>query len=71
MSGISSPFVVETITKPESIHLADFFEVIALKEPLDPSLLRANKTREQIADAIVGKVLAWGMWVGVAERKWE
>ncbi|KAI0887471.1 PEBP-like protein [Annulohypoxylon maeteangense] len=48
-----------------------FFEVIALKEPLDPSLLNATTTREQIAGAIVGKILAWGMWTGVAERKWR
>ncbi|KAI1647591.1 PEBP-like protein [Daldinia loculata] len=48
-----------------------FFEVIALKEPLDPSLLTATTTREQIGEAIVGKILGWGMWVGIAERKWE
>ncbi|KAI0382905.1 PEBP-like protein [Hypomontagnella monticulosa] len=48
-----------------------FFEVVALKEPLDPSLLTAATTRDQIAGAIVGKVLGWGMWVGVAERKWQ
>ncbi|KAI6092366.1 PEBP-like protein [Hypoxylon rubiginosum] len=47
-----------------------FFQVIALREPLDPKFLSATTTREQIADAIVGKVLGWGMWVGVAERKW-
>ncbi|KAI8634604.1 PEBP-like protein [Xylariaceae sp. FL1651] len=48
-----------------------FFIVVALKESLDPRLLTAETTREQIADAIEGKVLGWGMWVGVAERKWE
>ncbi|OTB06889.1 hypothetical protein M426DRAFT_318604 [Hypoxylon sp. CI-4A] len=48
-----------------------FFEVVALKKPLDPSLLTATTTREQVAEAIVGKVLGWGMWVGVAERKWQ
>ncbi|KAI1085787.1 PEBP-like protein [Whalleya microplaca] len=48
-----------------------FYEVVALKEPLDPSLLSSTASREQIADAIVGKVLGWGMWVGIAERKWE
>ncbi|KAI0010338.1 PEBP-like protein [Xylariaceae sp. FL0662B] len=47
-----------------------FFEVVALKEPLDPDLLSAAASRKQIADAIIGKVLGWGMWVGVAERKW-
>jgi phosphatidylethanolamine-binding protein (PEBP) family uncharacterized protein len=48
-----------------------FFMVIALKEPLDSKLLTAETTREQVAEAIKGKVLGWGMWVGVAERKWE
>ncbi|KAI2630878.1 PEBP-like protein [Hypoxylon sp. NC1633] len=48
-----------------------FFEVVALSAPLDPSRLTAVTTREQIAEAIVGKVLGWGMWVGVAERTWK
>jgi phosphatidylethanolamine-binding protein (PEBP) family uncharacterized protein len=48
-----------------------FFMVIALKEALNSELLTAETTREQIAEAIEGKVLGWGMWVGVAERKWE
>ncbi|RYP79752.1 hypothetical protein DL770_006541 [Monosporascus sp. CRB-9-2] len=48
-----------------------FFMVVALGEPLDPRLLRSTPTRDQIADAIVGKVLGWGMWVGVAERTWK
>ncbi|KAI1661954.1 PEBP-like protein [Daldinia decipiens] len=47
-----------------------FFEVIALKEPLDPSLLTATTTREQINKAIIGNILGWGMWVGIAERRW-
>ncbi|KAI0180370.1 hypothetical protein GGR52DRAFT_588010 [Hypoxylon sp. FL1284] len=38
-----------------------FFEVIALNEPLDPSLLSASATREQIGEAIVEKVLGWGI----------
>ncbi|KAJ7302928.1 phosphatidylethanolamine-binding protein [Mycena albidolilacea] len=48
-----------------------FYEVIALGEPLDPKLLNSKSTREQIADAIVGKVLGWGMWVGSYERVWK
>lgn len=47
-----------------------FFQVIALSEPLDPNLLKAKARREQIGEAIVGKVLGWGLWVGVAERRW-
>ncbi|KAK7031653.1 phosphatidylethanolamine-binding protein [Favolaschia claudopus] len=48
-----------------------FYQVVALSEPLDPKLLSAKATREQIADAIVDKVLGWGMWVGSCERKWN
>ncbi|KAI0439291.1 PEBP-like protein [Xylaria telfairii] len=48
-----------------------FFMVVALKEELGSGLLTAETTREQIAETIEGKVLGWGMWVGVAERKWE
>jgi len=33
--------------------------------------LTAETTREQVAEAIKGKVLGWGMWVGVAERIWK
>ncbi|KAI0024840.1 PEBP-like protein [Xylariomycetidae sp. FL0641] len=47
-----------------------FFYVVALSEPLPAGLLTPAATREQIADAIVGKVLGWGVWVGVAERTW-
>lgn len=45
-----------------------FFEVIALKEPLDG--LAEMPTRKEIADAIVGKVVGWGVWVGVFEKVW-
>ncbi|RYP07288.1 hypothetical protein DL764_002603 [Monosporascus ibericus] len=38
-----------------------FFMVMALGEPLDPRLLRSTPTRNQIANAIVGKVLGWGV----------
>ena len=40
---------------------ADFFQVVALSEPLDHKLLRSKPTKDQIADAIVGKVLGWGV----------
>ncbi len=48
----------------------DFFEVIALSEPLDKGLLKSKITREQAAEAIKGKVVGWGMWVGSCERRW-
>ncbi|KAF9875528.1 hypothetical protein CkaCkLH20_06909 [Colletotrichum karsti] len=48
-----------------------FFEVVALSEQLDKKLLESRATREQVAEAINGKVLGWGMWTGSAERKWS
>ncbi|KAI1247820.1 hypothetical protein MGN70_011713 [Eutypa lata] len=48
-----------------------FYQIVALSEPLDTQLLSSTASRDQIADAINGKVLGWGMWTGVAERKWK
>ncbi|POS70153.1 hypothetical protein DHEL01_v211456 [Diaporthe helianthi] len=48
-----------------------FFEVVALSETLPKDLLESRPTREKIAKAIQGKVLAWGLWVGAYERKWQ
>ncbi|KAL0930951.1 uncharacterized protein CTRU02_213686 [Colletotrichum truncatum] len=47
-----------------------FFEVVALGEPLDRTMLEARATREQVAEAVKGKVLGWGLWVGSCERRW-
>ncbi|KAK7988153.1 hypothetical protein PG990_005005 [Apiospora arundinis] len=47
-----------------------FYFVVALSKPLEAGMLKAKATREQIADAIVGKVVGWGQWVGSCERKW-
>lgn len=47
-----------------------FYQVIALKEKVDQKGFAATKpTREELAKAIEGKVLAWGIWIGVFERK--
>ena len=47
-----------------------FYQVIALSEKVDQKGFAAAKpTREELAQAIEGKVLAWGMWIGVFERK--
>ncbi|GKT53886.1 hypothetical protein ColTof4_06048 [Colletotrichum tofieldiae] len=48
-----------------------FFQVVALSEALDKNMLEARATREQVAEAVVGKVLGWGMWIGSCERKWN
>ncbi|PVH99867.1 PEBP-like protein [Periconia macrospinosa] len=44
-----------------------FFEIIALGEKLKPGKLTDVPTKEELAGAIDGKVVAWGLWVGVYE----
>lgn len=51
--------------------MTDFYEVVALNEALPKELLQSRPTREQITEAVQGKVLAWGLWVGAYERRWE
>lgn len=48
-----------------------FYQLIALNEPLDLAALGEKVTKDQLAAAIVGKVVGWGHWVGSFERKWE
>jgi phosphatidylethanolamine-binding protein (PEBP) family uncharacterized protein len=48
-----------------------FYELIALKEPLDAGKLSAMPTKKELAHAIVGKVAGWGLWVGVFEKEWK
>jgi phosphatidylethanolamine-binding protein (PEBP) family uncharacterized protein len=48
-----------------------FFTLIALNEPIDTSKLSAVPTAEEMAGAIEGKVVGWGEWIGVYERKWD
>jgi hypothetical protein len=50
---------------------ADIYQIIALNAPVNPQLSGPSATKEQIAEDIKGKVIAWGKWVGVAERKWK
>jgi phosphatidylethanolamine-binding protein (PEBP) family uncharacterized protein len=45
-----------------------FFYVVALKEGLGEGLSVPAK-KDEIARACEGKVLGWGEWIGVAERK--
>ncbi|KFA67495.1 hypothetical protein S40285_00216 [Stachybotrys chlorohalonatus IBT 40285] len=47
------------------------FNVIALKEPLDQVFVASRPSRAKVAQAIEGKVLAWGRWTAVCERKWR
>ncbi|KAF6805851.1 hypothetical protein CSOJ01_09207 [Colletotrichum sojae] len=48
-----------------------FFQVVALGEALDKKMLEGHATREQVAEAVKGKVLGWGMWIGSCERRWK
>lgn len=48
-----------------------FFTLIALNEPIDTSKLSAVPRAEEMAGAIEGKVVGWGEWIGVYERKWN
>ncbi|RSM12654.1 hypothetical protein CDV31_006230 [Fusarium ambrosium] len=48
-----------------------WFEIIGLSEPLDEKLVTSKPTREQVAEAINGKVVIWGRWMGQCERRWE
>lgn len=48
-----------------------FFTVIALDQPLDGSKFGESPALEEVAKAIQGKVVGWGQWIGVYERKWK
>lgn len=47
-----------------------FYQVVALSGRVDQKgFAGARPTREELAKAIEGTVIAWGVWVGVFERK--
>ena len=48
-----------------------FFELIALKEEVNEKGLSAVPTKEELAKAINGKVVGWGLWVGIYENEKE
>ena len=48
-----------------------FYQLVALKEPVDLESLKPKVTKDGLGAAIVGKVIGWGEWVGVYEGKWE
>jgi phosphatidylethanolamine-binding protein (PEBP) family uncharacterized protein len=48
-----------------------YFMVVALKEKLDASKMSPAAKRAELAKEIEGKVLGWGEWMGVSERKWS
>lgn len=46
-----------------------FFEIIALNERIDARRFKAPVTVDEISHAIEGKVIGWGAWIGLVERK--
>lgn len=48
-----------------------FFTLVALREPIDNTKLSEVATIEEVAKAIEDKIVGWGEWIGVYERKWE
>ena len=48
-----------------------FFQLIALKEPVELGKLSAIATKKELAEEVVGKVAGWGVWIGIHEQKWE
>ncbi|KAL1641087.1 hypothetical protein SLS58_006360 [Diplodia intermedia] len=47
------------------------YQLVALSEPLDIQALGPKVGQKKIAEAIKGKVVGWGSWVGVYERTWQ
>ena len=49
-----------------------FYQLVTLKEPVDVGKLGGGMvTKDGLGANIVGKVVGWGEWVGVYERKWQ
>ena len=48
-----------------------FYELVALKEPLEAKALSAMPSKKELAAAVLGKVVGWGVWVGVYEKEWK
>lgn len=47
------------------------YQLIALSQPVDIKALSASATKNELAAAIVGKVVGWALWIGTVERKKE
>ncbi|TAQ84892.1 hypothetical protein B7494_g6789 [Chlorociboria aeruginascens] len=48
-----------------------FFSLIALNDVVDQSKLSKLATKEELAREMEGKVVGWGLWIGLYERKWK
>ncbi|KAL2427209.1 hypothetical protein ABEF95_010452 [Exophiala dermatitidis] len=47
-----------------------FFQVVALKERLSTNEMRPVATREELLQQIKGKLIGWGVWIGIYENQW-
>ena len=55
-------------TKGHGVHRY-YFQVVALNSTIDRKELSQFPTKESFVGAIEGKVVGWGEWVGLYERK--
>lgn len=46
------------------------FQLVALSQGLDPKSLSEVPTKQEVEEAIIGKVVAWGMWQTTYEQQW-
>jgi phosphatidylethanolamine-binding protein (PEBP) family uncharacterized protein len=46
------------------------FQLVGLSERLDPEKMSKVPTKKEVEDAIVGKVVGWGVWQATYEQKW-
>lgn len=47
-----------------------FFILVGLTKKLDSRMLSKVPTKEEVEEAIVGKVAGWGMWEATFEQQW-
>lgn len=47
-----------------------FFQVVALKEKVKTAEMSPVATKEELMQQINGKIIGWGVWVGIFEHKW-
>ncbi|KAI1622769.1 phosphatidylethanolamine-binding protein [Exophiala viscosa] len=48
-----------------------FFQLIALREKVDSTNLSPVATKSELMEHIKGKVIGYGVWIGVFEKKWD
>jgi phosphatidylethanolamine-binding protein (PEBP) family uncharacterized protein len=46
------------------------YQLVALKEKLDVSKMGGKVTKSAVEKALMGKVVGYGIWVGMWERAW-